>query len=228
MRLGKRVVILPAILAIVLAVGGCCKKQEEQIAFLSNEKANLQTQNTELQGLLKDGDAREAELRQKLDDRDLALDQKKAEVANLEKRLAAAAVASPPPAKSGWTSTPLGDMVTLGSDILFPSGRDTLTRAGMARLDRIAADLGAGYAGLRVRVYGHTDSDPIRKTRRLWKDNLDLSANRAMAVTRYLVTKGIRAKRVESVAMGEHHPIAPNQGNGKAKNRRVEIVVIKK
>lgn len=115
---------------------------------------------------------------------------------------------------------------TVGSDILFSSGQVTLTSAGQRALDTVAAKLKSSFPGMMVRVYGYTDSDPIKKSK--WRDNLDLSANRAMAVTRYLWSKGIGRDRVETIAMGEANPVASNSNSaGKAKNRRVEIVVVK-
>lgn len=125
-------------------------------------------------------------------------------------------------AKGEWEQGLVGDRVTLGTDILFAAGKADLTTAGKGALDKIASDLKSTYGSLPVRVYGYTDTDPIRKTKNLWQDNLDLSANRAMAVTRYLVSKGIDAKLIETVAMGEHHP-----EGGKTQSRRVEIIVIK-
>jgi outer membrane protein OmpA-like peptidoglycan-associated protein len=113
---------------------------------------------------------------------------------------------------------------TVGSDILFSSGRATLTDPGKRALDSVIATLKSSYPNMTVRVYGYTDNDPIVKTKNLWQDNLDLSANRAMAVTRYLWSKGITASHVETVAMGEAHPVSTAN---KAKNRRVEITVVK-
>ena len=121
------------------------------------------------------------------------------------------------------------DRVILGSDILFASGQATLTTAGKKAIDEIAKDLTSRYAGQLVRVYGYTDSDPIKRSKKLWKDNLDLSANRAMAVPRYLISRGIKADRIETIAMGATHYVAANSTKAaKAKNRRVEIFVIKK
>ena len=118
---------------------------------------------------------------------------------------------------------------TLAGDILFSAGRASLTKPGKERLNQIVSVLKGDYAGQIIRVYGHTDSDPIRKTRRIWKDNLDLSANRAMAVTRYLISRGVNAANVETVAMGARRPVAGNRTKeGKARNRRVEIVVLKR
>ena len=128
---------------------------------------------------------------------------------------------------AGWTTTAVGDQVTLGSDILFSPGSATLTDKGKRALDQISRDISGTYSGRSIRVFGHTDSDPIRKTKAKWDDNLDLSANRAMAVTRYLTGKGLDAARVETVGMGAAQPIASNSSkDGKARNRRVVIYAV--
>jgi len=220
MNLGKTIGLPVGLALVALLASGGCNDQKQRIFQLESQYNDLSNRNKDLQDQVTLADRRADELGTQLDRKDLVIDEKDAEIAKLKGQ------ATSRPAE-GWQATPLGDMVTVGSDILFSSGRATLTRSGMSRLEQIAADIRRQYSGLRVRVYGHTDSDPIKKTRRLWRDNLDLSANRAMAVARYLVSKGIPAKTIESVAMGEHHPVAANRGGGKAKNRRVEIVVVK-
>jgi len=128
----------------------------------------------------------------------------------------------------GWEIGKFGDRVSIGSDVLFSSGSAKLTQSGRRTLDKIASDIQRKYPGMTVRVYGYTDSDPIRKTRHLWDDNLDLSANRAMAVARHLKGRGINAANIESVAMGATNFVASNKTkDGKKRNRRVEIYVIK-
>ncbi len=128
-----------------------------------------------------------------------------------------------PQAAEGWEQGLTAVRASVGGDVLFSAGRATLTTQGKAVLDKIAKELNGAYAGMPVRVYGYSDNDPIKRTRRVWKDNLDLSANRAMAVTRHLISRGVAAVHVETVAMGEAHY---NPSLGKAGNRRVEIVVI--
>lgn len=77
---------------------------------------------------------------------------------------------------------------------------------------------------MQVDVVGHTDSDPIKKSK--WKDNWQLSAERALAVLRYLNSKGISSEKIRAVAAGSSRPVASNKSSsGKAQNRRVEIVV---
>lgn len=127
----------------------------------------------------------------------------------------------------GWIRTAVGDRLTLGGHMLFPSGSATLTAEGKSALNKVANDLKSTYSGRTVRVYGFTDSSPIVKTKNLWEDNLDLSANRAMAVVRYLWAHGVSKEKIETVAMGDAHPLASNgTAEGKKKNRRVEIFVI--
>jgi len=116
--------------------------------------------------------------------------------------------------------------VTLENAILFNSGKSSLKSATNSELDHIYSVLRERYAGKQVDVVGHTDTDPIRKTKNLYKDNWDLSAERALTVLRYLVDRGIQSASIRGVACGESRPVASNSSAaGKAKNRRVEIVV---
>ncbi len=114
--------------------------------------------------------------------------------------------------------------VTLPNAILFDSGKATLKKTTSAELDHIRSVLRDKYPGKQVDVVGHTDTDPIKKSK--WKDNWELSAQRALTVLRYLVKRGIPEERIKAVGCGESQPIASNSTvSGKAKNRRVEIVV---
>ncbi len=114
--------------------------------------------------------------------------------------------------------------VTLENTILFAPGKANLKSATVAELDQIRSVLRQRYQGREVDVVGHTDSDPIRKSQ--WKDNWELSAQRALSVLRYMVDHGMQGSQIRAVAAGETRPVASNtSATGKAKNRRVEIVV---
>jgi chemotaxis protein MotB len=114
--------------------------------------------------------------------------------------------------------------VTLPDTILFTSGSAELKKTTNVELDNIQSVLKQKYAGRAVDVVGYTDTDPIKKSK--WKDNWELSAQRALTVARYLVGHGIPDDKVRAVGCGESRPIASNAtASGKAKNRRVEIVV---
>ncbi len=117
--------------------------------------------------------------------------------------------------------------VTLSDEILFDSGKAGLKKATIAELDHIQTVLKSKYAGKQIDVVGHTDTDPIKKSK--WNDNWELSSQRALTVTRYLIKRGIDEEDIRAVGCGEARPVASNAtASGKARNRRVEIVVYMK
>jgi chemotaxis protein MotB len=123
--------------------------------------------------------------------------------------------------------TPEGNLeITLESDVSFASGSHQLTKSGKATLDAVARELNGQFAANQVRVIGHTDSDPIRKSP--YKDNWELGSERALGVIRYLHDeRGIKAERLVAASRGENAPLAENSSKeSKARNRRVEIVVV--
>lgn len=114
--------------------------------------------------------------------------------------------------------------VTLSNAILFTSGKATLKKATSTELNHIQSVLKRQYPNRQIDVVGHTDSDPIKKSK--WKDNLELSAQRSLTVVRYLIARGIAKNKIREIGCGASRPIASNKSaSGKAKNRRVEIVV---
>jgi chemotaxis protein MotB len=80
----------------------------------------------------------------------------------------------------------------------------------------------------KVKIVGHTDNVPIKNAR--FPSNWELSATRAINVMNYMVTStGISANRASIEAHGEYAPKYDNNTeDGRAKNRRVEIIVIRK
>jgi chemotaxis protein MotB len=113
--------------------------------------------------------------------------------------------------------------VTLANKILFDAGSADLS-ASQKTLDSILGVIKSKYNGKRVDVVGHTDTDPIQKSK--WKDNWDLSAQRALAVVRYMEKHGMDKSKLRACGCGEGKPVTSNQtAEGKARNRRVEIVV---
>jgi chemotaxis protein MotB len=114
--------------------------------------------------------------------------------------------------------------VTLQNTILFSSGQATLKKATSTELDHIQSVLRQKYPNNPIDVVGHTDTDPIKKSK--WKDNLELSAQRALTVVRYLIQRGVDEERIRAVGCGAARPVASNaNAAGKARNRRVEVVV---
>jgi outer membrane protein OmpA-like peptidoglycan-associated protein len=115
-----------------------------------------------------------------------------------------------------------GDLVVeVAGDVLFDSGSIVLKSSAKRTLDQVARRISNDYSGNTVRVEGHTDTDPIKKTKSKYQDNEELSAQRALAVERYLVSKGVASRRIYSAAFGPSKP----KGTKKA-SRRVEIVIL--
>ena len=114
--------------------------------------------------------------------------------------------------------------VTLPNAILFSPGKASLRKSTNVELDHIRSVIQSKYSGREIDVVGHTDSDPIKKSK--WKDNWELSAQRSLTVLRYLVAQGIPQDRIKAAGCGASRPVASNAtSSGKARNRRVEIVV---
>jgi outer membrane protein OmpA-like peptidoglycan-associated protein len=103
--------------------------------------------------------------------------------------------------------------------VQFETGSAVIKQASYAILDDILKSAVVAE-GLKLGVYGHTDNVGVASA------NQVLSENRAKAVRQYLIGKGLAAKRIESNGFGADKPIADNgTAEGKAKNRRVEIVL---
>lgn len=115
-------------------------------------------------------------------------------------------------------------VVRFPETVLFDSGRADLHPESLAALDAVAEVL--RRVPNRVRVEGHTDTDPISNFR--FPSNWELSTARAGRVVRYFVdTYGLDPRRFESAGLGEYRPIAPNDTpENKQKNRRVDIVIL--
>ena len=120
-----------------------------------------------------------------------------------------------------------GPMVQLPETILFDSGLAKLKTKGEVALEKIAKHL-MSHPSASVRVDGHTDNDPIVKSKYLWESNHHLSAGRALSVLHYLVNKGhIEKNRIHIAGYGPNRPIASNKNKaGKMQNRRVEFLIL--
>jgi len=223
-RIGRLTVVV--VLAGV-SLAGCNDKEKKRITALNADNQRLIDKNIALQKDVSDAKTQQGQLLDQLDAKDAELLAASQRISELEEP------GKKPPdgggkSKGGWDIGAHADRVSLTSDILFPPGKAVLSTRGRSALNGIISKLNASYGGRPVRVYGFTDSDPIRRSRTLWRDNLDLSANRAMAVTRYLRLKGVPASSIETIGMGKTRPTTNNTtSSGKARNRRVEIVVIK-
>ncbi len=118
--------------------------------------------------------------------------------------------------------------IALPSAVFFNSGQVTLKKKAESSLARVGNAIKAVFPNGTMRIEGHTDSDPIRKTRHLYASNWELSAMRAASVLRFLTSKcNLSPDKLHIAGFGEYQPVASNNTKeGKKQNRRVEIVIL--
>ncbi|HWK69916.1 MAG TPA: OmpA family protein [Burkholderiaceae bacterium] len=114
-------------------------------------------------------------------------------------------------------------LFALNSAQLQAEGRDVLRSLVGPLSDYLQAH------GQVLMVSGFTDDQPVHEGNRRFADNWELSAQRALTVTRALIDEGIPPSSVFAAAFGAQQPVAPNADEeGRARNRRVEIAPIAK
>lgn len=115
-------------------------------------------------------------------------------------------------------------VVELASDVLFASGSATLSKDGKASIAEVAGLL-ASIPERKFQVEGHTDNVPIRSA--AFPSNWELASARALTVLKTMVEAGMPAERISAASFGDSKPARPNDtAEGKAANRRIEIVVV--
>ncbi|MCF6319344.1 MAG: OmpA family protein [Proteobacteria bacterium] len=178
--------------------------QAELIAQNSIEQANLSKKESEAAKRYAQAQAEEASLAKQ--EAELAIE----EAESLRRKLNSIAT----------EQTDKGLMMTLG-DFVFDSGKSTIKQDAVENFSKVI-DFINTYPSNNVRIEGHTDSSGSNQL------NVKLSQRRADAVKALLVKNGIGANQIEALGMGEEFPIAENTTHaGKAKNRRVEIIILR-
>jgi chemotaxis protein MotB len=202
-------------LACLIASSGCAshktlKNYQDEIRALREERTNLKQENRDLRGQLEGYEVALADANTK--------------------------VAAVPETKDYPELDELGVeyaqrggnfVISVPAEITFESGKADLTKKGKEALRAVANTLAADYGTGRYWIEGHTDDDPIKKSK--WGSNRDLSVGRAMAVLHFLVEDcGVADDQCVVAGHGQYEPLASNDSKGnKARNRRVEIVVHK-
>ena len=122
----------------------------------------------------------------------------------------------------------VGDRFVFQSEVLFDAGSADIGAKGEAQLMELSlalseiADTIPTDIDWVLQITGHTDNIPINTSR--FRDNWDLSTERALSVVRYLVLAGIDPDRLSAAGFGEFHPIdTANTPEARARNRRIEV-----
>lgn len=208
--------------ASLVVLAGCGEDPKERIALLEQENQQLLD---DMAGLRAEADDA-ARGRSTCEDELARLRADNARLMSQVSTLRSQPRPEPKPTvPEGWTAVPGGAMIALQAEVLFPSGKAELRPEAKRALDGIISVIRSKYGDHDVLVYGHTDNDPIKKSG--WDDNLELSAQRALSVVRYLRDQGMAPSKLVAAGCGEYRPAAPNTSvAAKAKNRRVEIYAL--
>jgi len=121
--------------------------------------------------------------------------------------------------------------IGISGSVLFSLNSDKLQPEGRQLLKSLAGPL-AVYLSARdelLMVSGFTDDRPVRDSNREFADNWELSAQRALTVTRALIDEGIPSSSTFAAAFGPEQPVASNEdATGRSRNRRVEMAPVPK
>ena len=184
------------------------------ISDMRQKNANLEAENTKLKENLAELKKKEAKVESESNTYKQLMQEMKGEVA-----------------KGQVTISELKGKLTLDvvDKILFASGQSEVTKEGLAVLKRVI-DILKNVKDKAIRVEGHTDNVKIKGSlARVYPTNWELSAARAINVTKYLQQQDIDPALLSATAFGEYKPIANNTtSEGRAKNRRIAIILLPK
>ncbi len=222
-----RSIIYRSTVLLLLAATGCTTTYQQMLHERDLKITQLENANTQLRGANRELERREKGIRdeaQALRDRlssptstPVEAAAKQSELQQVQDELKDLDVGY----RRGHVS------IGIENEITFASGSIDLKSGAGAILQRVATVLKRRFPDRRIYVEGHTDADPINKTKEKFRSNRHLSAERADIVAAYLVDKcGLPADHVVVVGFGPHDPKTSGGADGaKSKNRRVEIVV---
>ena len=119
--------------------------------------------------------------------------------------------------------------IGISGSVLFSLNSAQLQPEGEALLQTLVAPLQV-YLNERdqlLMISGFTDDLPIQQGNLQFEDNWDLSAKRALTVTRALIAQGMPANLVFAAAFGDQQPVVPNRDDdSRSQNRRVEMAPV--
>ena len=122
----------------------------------------------------------------------------------------------------------VGDRFVFQSEVLFPSGQALMTPEGLAAIDQLAAAIVELERSIpreidwALQVDGHTDARPINSPQ--FPSNWELSSARATSVVKYLIARGVPAKRLVAAGYGEFQPLEDGAADEiLRRNRRIEL-----
>ncbi len=151
-----------------------------------------------------------------------------AKIRDLQRQLEEARAGGPSftPSEIPHNASIEGGGLALGESLLFSPGSADLKPGASRVLDDVVALLQSQYPNETVLIEGHTDTQQLNRTRKIWQDNMNLAYNRARAVFRYFLNHGIRENRMIITAFSYNKPVQAETAHtvdGMRANRRVVV-----
>ena len=172
---------------------------DAKLAAASSDKSHLQETLADLAKRKEESDARVAEFKALLDKFKSFIDSGKLKVKMVGGKM----------------------VLSLASDILFASGSASLSKEGKNAIKEVAGLL-ASIPEKKFQIEGHTDNVAANG-----RSNWDLGSSRALTVLKTMVEAGMPENRISAASYGDSQPAQPNDTpEGKAANRRIEIVIV--
>lgn len=203
-------------------LGKSIAELRHRVQGLESDKARLEGDNARLEG-------EKMRLAQELADAQKAREEKVRELSSTYDRLVEQMKGEI--AKGEVTISELKGKLTVNmvDAILFDSGKAEIKPEGLVVLGKVIEIL-KSVDDKAIRIEGHTDAVPISGTlAQRYPTNWELSAARAINVARYLQKQAIDPTLLSAAGFGEFKPVAENDTvEGRAKNRRIEIVLVPK
>lgn len=212
----KRSILFTMLIAATAITAGCATNKKSEMTMLQERNQELTTRlnrsYADLESSMRERDAFNTRLASAMQD-----------VTSLQTQLANQP--EPITAPAGWTAVPGGAMIAIESGVLFAPGKAVLRPHARKTLDAVVSTLQGEYGDKDILVFGHTDNTPIKKSG--WKDNWQLSSERALAVVRFLAERGVTPGRLAACGAGEYRPKLSNKSEpNRTANRRVEIFAL--
>lgn len=202
-----------AVCSLLVLVVGCGPNEKDlKIKDLTAENDQLKGELADRDQQLNDAMVRENDARRTIDELNQELAKMRAEGSK---------------SKEGeWVTFKDFDMIAVPGEVLFDAGKADLTPKGRQALAQLASDIREKYADRDIYVFGHTDAQPIRKSK--WKDNWELGASRALTVIRALHAQGLSYGQLIQANCGEYRPTLSSGKTDVPQNRRVEFYAVRR
>lgn len=239
MRTFSKVLFMVLIGSLFLSSCVSSKKYKDLVADKDAMQAKYEKKIAGLNDKLKDGEEKNAKLSQNVKDLEGELsmankakmelknlsDQKEKELAKIKGEIAAAfSTINDSDLKVVQKFDKL--YVSLPNRVLYKKGVADLSKSGKSVVEGLA-EIFKNNPKMDVIVEGHTDSDPVKRTRYLWKDNWGLSTARANNVVRELTEMGVPSKQLSASGRADAYTTGELM-DGKDPNaydRRIEFII---